>query len=331
MNSPTSRISRCLRSRAHVVALAALLAIGTVSHAANATIWYVDPQAVPPGDGSISSPFVRIAQARGVVQAGDTIRLAAGVFEDTSTLTVGSQTRRAVAILVDGVILEGAGTNQTFLRAPASTTLTFGVTAAGVGATTVVRDLTIDGLAFQGINLRGASPTIQRVDVRNLAESGSTVAIDVREASFPTVTDCVFDGGHSGLFIEFGSGGRYERCEVGTRPNETVSIVGSNPELIDCILRGGGRDTMTLTQGSAPTLTRCTIYAGARYTIRVHGYPQPTIIDLSGNTWIPATDLPASIFDAQDDPSVGGTVDYLPLAEPVAVGPTSVGQLKARF
>jgi hypothetical protein len=258
------------------------------------------------------------------------VELASGVYDETVPVTVNGFARDALVVLRDGVQLRGAGRNQTFLRgAPAF----YGITAEGVGGRTIVRDLTLDGALVQAVNLRGASPTLERVDVRNAPTGGSSVSLDARDGSFPVLVDCVLDGGHGALFVEFGSGGLYRRCRLGRRPYETLSVVGSDPVLEDCVLEGAGRSTVVLSQNAFPTLTRCVVGRGDAWTVRVVGYPPATTIDLSGNTWFTddAEAIAAAILDAEDQTSLGARVRFLPLADVVSTGDSSIGGLKRSF
>ena len=129
----------------------------------------------------------------------------------------------------------GAGRGTCFLQAPATEGApVFGITAEGVGREALVRDLTVRGPCFQGVNLREASPTLLRVDVLTDVVGNSSTAVDVRDGSAPLFRHMRIDGGHSSLFIEFGSAGRYEDCVVGRRQNECVAISDADPVFLRC-------------------------------------------------------------------------------------------------
>jgi hypothetical protein len=145
--------------------------------------------------------------------------------------------------------------------------------------------------------------------------------------------DGIYDGGHSSLFIEFGSGGTYRRLTLGARVNESLAILGSDPLLEDCIIGPGGRDTIVLTTESNPRLRRCEIAKGGRWTVRVCCYSLRNVIDLSGNRWYSTDEsvLQADILDATDDGSLGARVVVTPLDTQVDVHQESFGAFRARY
>lgn len=311
------------------------LVLGSAGVASSAD-WYVDPAASGPGDGSIDAPWPRIRDAMAVAVAGDRVLLAPGVYSDTVTLSVNGNPRRAVLVLVEGVEVVGAGRGATVLRAPSTAGApVFGITAFALTRATRVRDLTIDGPCFQGVNLRDADPVFERIDIRNDVTGGSSVAFDARDGSDPLCEDVLFDGGHSALFVEFGSSGTYRDCRVGVRPNEALSFSQADPVLERVVIEGAGRDVLVLNQGSRPVLRDCRFLArGGRWTIRVAvGYEPGTSIDLGGNRWY--TDdlatLQADVLDASDDAALGLTVVLAPLGDPVDAMTRGWGALKADY
>jgi hypothetical protein len=300
--------------------------------AASAT-YHVDPSAEPGGDGSASWPFDRLNYASEAASFGDTILLAAGVYRETLPISVDGHPRKAILLLHDGVTVIGAGRGQTVLEAPPDPVLTFGVTATGVSRSTAVMDLTIAGHCFQGINLRGSSPTLRRLEIANLPTGLSSVACDARDGSYPLCVDCRFAGGHSALFVEFFSGGDFVNCSTGRMPNDGLVLHNADPVFTGCVFESAGRTTIRLSQGSQPVLKDCRIDEGGLWTVRVSLYPPDSIIDLSGNSWFTndVVDIGASIFDALDDPSVGGTVLFLPILQGVDAAASSWGRVKAMF
>jgi hypothetical protein len=203
-----------------------------------------------------------------------------------------------------------------------------------VDGTAAVSDLAVTGACFQAVNLRGSSPRLSRIDLRNEVTGGSSLACDVRDLSAPVMTDVVFDGGHTALVVEFGSGGLYTDCTIGARPNDGLICNDAAPELIDCDFLGAGRDVLVLALGSQPTLRGCRIADGGRYAVRVAVYEPDSVIDLGGNAWFsrdPAA-IRARIRDAAVDPSLGATVIVEPLGDDtIPVRSTSFGSLKAGF
>ena len=315
---------------------ALLLLILLPTGAVRAADLHVDPTAPDGGDGSAERPFDRIALALDVARPGDRVLLAEGVYTDTVALVANGRSRRAVLELVEGVEVVGAGRGRTVLRAPTDAPVpVFGITAAGVSRAAIVRDLTVDGPCFQGVNLRDADPTFRRVDILSDVTGGSSVAFDARDGSDPLCEEVVFDGGHSALFVEFGSSGTYRDCRIGVRPNEAMSFSDADPVLERCVIEGAGRDVLVLNQGSQPVLRDCRFLApGGRWTVRVAvGYSPGSRIDLSGNRWY--TDellvLEADVLDVHDDPGLGLRVDLTPLGTPVSVEGGSWGGLKADF
>jgi hypothetical protein len=209
--------------------------------------------------------------------------------------------------------------------------LILGITSENTDRSTVIRDLRVSGPCFQGIQLREASPTIEHVDVLTDVCAGSSLAMDVRDRSDPLCIDMRIDGGHSALFVEFGSRGRFEDCVIGRRPNEGIACSGANPTLVRCEILGAGRDLIVLNQGSQPTFRECRFGRGDRWTVRVAaGHSHGTIVDLGGNYWFSSDlqELEDATWDAKDDPALGGSVDFLPLAGGVTNSASSLSRLK---
>jgi len=265
--------------------------------------------------------------------AGDTVHLGPGLYEGTVATEAYGRPRLALLVLADGVAVVGAGPGLTVLHALPADTLTFGIAALGVGRGAAVRDLSVTGACFHGINTREASPTLENIEVRTDLVGGSSAAADFRDGSDPLVTGCLFDGGHGALFVEFGSTGTFTGCVVGGRPNDGATITGADPVFVDCTFLPAGRDVILLNGGSRPTLAGCAIADGERWAVRVTGYAAGTTVDLSGNTWFSADPaaIRARILDAADDPVLGATVVVEPLADPVPVRDLPFGSLKALF
>ena len=182
--------------------------------------------------------------------------------------------------------------------------------------------------------ITGAARGLGQEYARQFARRGANVvACDLRDGSFAVVRDCLLDGGHTALVVEFGSAGRFVRCTIGARPNDGLICNDGSPVLDDCTFAGAGRDVLVLTQGSQPLLRGCRIADGGAHVVRVALYPPGSRIDLSGNRWF--SDDPAEIRDrirdAAVDPGLGATVEIEPLGDPLPAPPASLGDLKALF
>jgi hypothetical protein len=326
---PCARIWR--RYAATAAALLILCAAGPGGDA-QASSWHVDPLASG-GDGTVEFPFGRIDQAMEAATAGDSLLLAAGVFDGWVEIQDKGVTRRTLMLLKDGVHVLGAGAGQSILRGKPEDAIDYGIRAVDVGSQGSVRGLRLDGAIRQGINLVGASPQLTDLEVLNDLAGGSGVAMDVREGSFPEVSDCVFDGGHSALFVEFESGGSFTRCVMGSRPNESLVVIDSEPRIVDCVIRSGGRDSIVLSSGSQPVLQGCRIRRGTRWTVRVFGYASGSFIDLGGNHWYSADRavLQEDILDAHDDAALGARVQLGTLLTPLSVPASSLSRFKSGF
>ena len=296
--------------------------------------WHVAPDAGTVGDGSPTNPFALVAEGMAAATLGDTVSLAAGTYSATVPVTAYGQNRLALLVLKNGVTVIGAGREATFLHALPASIYTFGITAEEVDESASVSDLTVTGACFQGVNLRGASPRLSRLHLVNDVTGGSSLACDVRDLSFPVVEDVLFDGGHTALVVEFGSGGTYTGCTIGIRPNDGMICNNATPELIETVFLGAGRDLLVLALGSQPVLRGCTIADGSRFAVRVAVYDPGSEIDLGGNTWFstdPAT-IRTRILDALVDPSLGATVLIEPLGDGgVPVRDLSFGSIKAQY
>jgi len=266
-------------------------------------------------------------------QPGDTVRIGPGTFSSTVSTSAYGSPRLALLELAPGVTVVGAGRGQTILHALPSDTLTFGITAVDLDRTAEVRDLTVSGACFHGINTRNASPRIINLEVVPDLVGASSTAADFRDGSDPEVIDCLLDGGHGSLFVEFGSSGTFTRCVFGTGPNDTASITQASPTFMDCTFEAAGRDVLLLNGGSQPVLTGCTLADGARWAVRVTGYPAGSTIDLGGNTWFSSDPevIRTRILDASDNPALGATVVIEPLGPSVPVEVQSLGSFKAMF
>ena len=299
------------------LAFCALIFVLLRATAAPAATWHVAADAAAPGDGTPGSPFALIADAMAAAAAGDTVRLGPGTWSDTVPLTVYGLPRLALLVLKSGVTVVGAGRDATFLHAQPSAIYTFGIAAENVDGSAVVADLAVSGACFQGVNLRGASPRFVRLDLVNDVTGGSSVACDVRDRSFPVMTDILFAGGHTALVVEFGSAGTYTDCTLGVRPNDGLICNDGSPVMTGCTFLGAGRDVLVLTQGSRPLLSGCRVADGGSNAVRVALYPPGSTVDLAGNTWF--SDDPAAVLarvrDARVDPALGATVLVEPLGD----------------
>lgn len=297
--------------------------------------FHVDPAAAPDGDGSVAAPFDRISPAMAAAQPGDRVLLAPGVYQRTVALTAYGHARRAVLVMRDGVEVIGAGRGSTFLRAPGTDgPPIFGVTAEGVGRDSALRDLTIDGPCFHGINLRTASPTLERVDILSEATGSSSLGIDARDGSDPLARSLRIDGGHGALFVEFGSRGVFIDSTIGARPHDGIALNDGDPTFLRCRIEFAGRDALVLNQNSRPVFEDCDFLGAARWTVRVAtGYEAGSRISLGGNRWFSASlaEIEARVLDALDDPSLGLRVELLPLGGAVGEEIDSLGELKAGY
>ena len=300
-----------------------------------AAIWYVDAAAPGQGDGSAEAPFISVHDATDVALSGDTIFIGPGIYQATRRIEVYGQLRRTLLNVPPGVHVMGSGREETILQAPeTSGPLIFGITSENADRATTVEDLRVAGPCFQGVNLRSASPTLRRIDVMIVQFGTSTTAVDVRDGSDPLCVDLLIDGGHSGLFVEFGSLGRFEDCVIRWHPNEALAFSNADPTLIRCRIEGAGRDLLVLNQGSQPRLVNCILGRGDRWTVRIAGgYSLAGSLDLGGNQWF-TTDLDqleAATLDANDDPSLKIRVNFLPLADTVSTTTRSVSEWKGSW
>lgn len=310
-----------------------VLALVLTAAPAEAATWHVSAAAPAGGDGSSAAPFSSLVPAMAAATPGDSVLVGPGTYSDTVPTDAYGKARLAILILKEGVVVAGAGPGLTILHALPADTLTFGITAADVGRSAVVRDLSVTGACFHGVNTRTAAPTLVNLEIRTDLVGGSSTSADFRDGSDPWAEDCVFDGGHSALFVEFESTGTFVGCTVSGRTNDGASITRADPTFVDCVFEGTGRDVLLLNGGSEPVFTGCTIADGGRWSVRVTGYPAGTILDLSGNTWFSddSAVIASRILDAADDPALGATVEIEPLADPTPVENLSFGSLKSLY
>lgn len=310
----------------------ALLGMAPVTESAAATL-HVEAGAPAGGDGSSGSPFDRIGTAMAAADPGDTVRIGPGTFSDTVVTSAYGNPRLALLVMAPGVTVIGAGRSQTVLYALPADTLTFGITAEDLDRTAEVRDLTISGACFHGINTRRASPRLVSLEVVPDLVGASSTAADFRDGSDPEVRDCLLDGGHGSLFVEFGSTGTFTDCVFGGGPNDTASITQASPTFLNCRFEAAGRDVLLLNGGSQPVLNGCTLADGARWAVRVTGYPEGSVIDLGDNTWFSSDPevIRTRILDAADNPALGATVLIEPLGPSVPTERQSLGSFKAMF
>lgn len=311
-----------------------LLLLVVLVDTASPLTWYVAAEVPVAGDGSLANPFDTIASGMAAAADGDTVRLAAGTYSATVATSAYGNPRLALLVLKDGVTVIGAGRKATFLHALSAPTLTFGITAENVNASASVSDLTVSGACFHGVNLRSSSPTFERMDLVNDVTGGSSVACDVRDLSYPVFQDVVFNGGHSGLVVEFGAGGVYTDCEVGVRPNDGLICNNGTPEFVNTDFLGAGRDVLVFAQGAQPIVNGCRIADGGQFVVRVAVYLPGSEIDLGGNDWFSSDPMivRSRIQDALVDPLLGATVVIEPFGSgEVALESTSLGTLKALY
>jgi len=171
--------------------------------------------AVPAGADVIVVPNIEegirtVQEAMNIAEAGDTVKLAVGVFDSAYTVLTPYGTRTAVCRLKDGVTLRGAVRRQSIID---HTSADYGIYCEDVGAAARIRNLTIRGgvgrdagreddgdgrmLAAGIVCLENASPTIENVSINE-----SATGIVVREASAPTIRGTlVARGSHHGIYI----------------------------------------------------------------------------------------------------------------------------------
>lgn len=144
------------------------------SPAAASSTWYVDAAGGGPGSGAQLDPYTSLqyAIAQPTTMDGDTLLVAAGVYFEH------------IDLLGKTLHIAGDGAGQTFLDGSG----TGRVVDYSPGSGGVLRDLTIqNGWAMQlgddrggGVWIRGASPELRRVIVRNcVAQSGGGIAVDL--------------------------------------------------------------------------------------------------------------------------------------------------------
>lgn len=174
---------------------------------AHAEEWWVDGTAPPGGDGSPSSPFQTINQARAAVRTGDTIWIADGTYPET----------------VDFWHVPAGTGGRTFVR-------------AAPGARPV-----IDGDGASGFVLQaGETPdmTFQGLTVRN-----GGVGIEFYQADGGQVIDCTAESTGGSVAFYYASGGQVSGCKL----EGSVSGKGSDGTVIeDNEIYGSGAEGITL-------------------------------------------------------------------------------------
>lgn len=131
-------------------------ACGAPPPSAPGPVVFVDPAALPGGDGTVEAPYARLADALAAHPTDVTIRLAPGTHE-------------AGLVIGDGVILEGACAAETTLTIAEGSEASAVIEVQGTGV--VLRDLRITGPTV-GLFARRAALTVEGVLVEDVARYG---------------------------------------------------------------------------------------------------------------------------------------------------------------
>jgi hypothetical protein len=150
-------------------------------------------------DVCATCPYTTIAHAARAASAArsgrSTIRIAAGEYDETETITVYG----------DATIV-GDGSDVTIVRSTADPAFRLGynVDDASMVAAVDVSSLSIEGSAGNGIEVVRASATVRGVRIDDVPGS----AVDTWRSSL-TVKNCAFDGNGTGVRFDpfFGGGG----------------------------------------------------------------------------------------------------------------------------
>ena len=166
------------------------LALALVPVASNT--WYVDAQAVPPGNGSTGSPYASLQYAldQPTTLHGDLLLVAPGVYVENLALSKSVRIRAT-----------GAEPDETVLRAASPGAVVTSTSFEGAGGTPALEGWTIDGLGNTsgfGATLVGSDSflRLERCVVRGFTAGD---AIRQTEFSFFELLRCTITGNQVGL------------------------------------------------------------------------------------------------------------------------------------
>jgi parallel beta-helix repeat protein len=223
------------------ISLAVVLVLGlglavAVPLGASSNVYYVATTGSDTtGDGSAGNPWATIGYALNQTVCGDTIKVAAGTYNENIALK-------------GGVQVLGAGSDVTTIQGSGNSSV---VTADGVGPSTRLDGFTITGGHAQDgggmYNTNGASPTVSNcVFAGNSADYGGGIR---NSDSSPTVTNCTFSGNTAWM------GG-------------AMNNINSSPVVTNCIFSGNSAEYgggMYNTNNSSATVTNCVFSANTAF------------------------------------------------------------------
>jgi parallel beta-helix repeat protein len=223
---------------------------------------------VPAATLHVPSEYPTIQAGVDAAQAGDTVLVAPGVYDDVTHTPGGGDTTKCVVVMKSDITLMGSGPGQTIIDAQL---LGRGIHCSGVTGS-VIRDLTIrnafaqvygaaifctDGSSptidnceivnnMDGgiICLNGSSPQILNCDLLdNEAKQGGGLAIEVNCS--PYVSGCTITGNAApsgaGVFIRDGSQPTLEDCVIANNTINAlngsgggITIINAQPTILDC-------------------------------------------------------------------------------------------------
>jgi hypothetical protein len=239
MNRVSSVVSACIVS-----------GITLLGSAEAQTTWFVDASAVPPGNGTPTSPYVLIQDALDAPATldGDTIQVAPGTYAEL--VDFGSKS----------VVLQSeAGAAQTTIDATGLFALEQSVVRirAGQGPSCVLAGFTLRGgegssiaggpfdgkFVGGGLLVRGASPTVRDCELtQNDATCGAGAYVEngnptFERCSFTSNTMSIFAGGGAMLTVD--SDVTLSECTIADHTNQAfaagILVMGGRIDATDCV------------------------------------------------------------------------------------------------